>query len=1094
VKTVDSELDLLQKAIESFHAARFQEAQETALSILAINPNHSEALHMLGLIAMKCGLHENAIEFYRQAIAVNPNRAIFYSNLACAYMSIGMSREGIDSFRHTLILDPSAYALHSNLLFGLHYLPESTSTDIFVEHCLWAIRHTNRPSNVIATERNLARPLRIGYLSPDFRDHSVAYFIEPILEAHCRSEFEVFCYSNVNCPDSTTEKLQKLADHWLSIRDLSDDQVYTQIRNDQIDILVDLAGHTDRNRLKVFAQKPAPIQITYLGYPNTTGMTQMDYRLTDAWTDPPEVLPLCSETLLRLEPGFLCYRPSSDAPEVFPPPVIASKKITFGCFNNLTKVNPESIDLWAVILNELPDSQLLLKAPQLASPETKKKFTNFFIAQGISPERILFSPYLQEKNAHLNLYGQVDIALDSFPYNGTTTTCEALWMGVPVITLAGNSHVSRVGVSLLSQLGLEELIASSKDEYIQIAVDLAKDPERLINFRESIRPWMAVHSLCDGEQFTRNLEYTYRQVWQIWCRSEQPEQRFLPDSILAVLSPEQHFTLAAALQESRRTKEALALYKKTVELRPDFALAFSQLGGLLRELKQPEEAKVALHQAVLLQPDLIEAHINLGCLYHEVEELENAEFHYQKVLAVHPDFAELHFNLAMIYRSRGQIAEAIACCRRTLELEPDHVSAHSHLLLCLHYNPEQTSEQIFLAHKKWANRHGDFPSISSYHRVQDKRPLRIGYVSANLRMHSVAYFFELLLTHHHPEFVHAFCYSQGRKVDKTTKRLQEAAYCWRDISQLDDQQVADLIKDDNIDILVDLGGHTSHNRLQVFARKPAPIQITYLGYPNTTGLSQIDYRLVDSWTDPISIDNLGSEKLIRLEGGFLCYLPPEDAPEVSPLPALKNPGITFGSFNALPKLNAQVIALWARLLKAISNSRLLLKSAPLAEEATRERYLRLFAQHGITQEKLIFSGWKQETNSHLELYNTVDIALDPFPYNGTTTTCEALWMGVPVITLAGDSHVSRVGVSLLSQLSFQEFIAATQAEYIDIAVRLARNTDYLASLRSQLRQRMANSSLCDAPDFAMRIEKSYRWMWNQYCQLHSSIFEHSESG
>jgi predicted O-linked N-acetylglucosamine transferase (SPINDLY family) len=1082
----DDENDLLQQAFASFQSGRLLEAKELGYGILVINPNHAEALNLLGLIAFKLGLQEKAIEFYIQAIDSNPHRPIFYSNLACAYMSIGMSREGIDSFRRGLLLDPSVHIIHSNLLFALHYSPESTLTDIFVEHFLWGIRHTNQKISQVATKLDLERPLRIGYLSPDFRDHSVAYFIEPILEAHRRSEVEVFCYSNVSDPDATTQRLEKLAAHWHTISCLSDEEVCAQIRSDQIDILVDLAGHTDRNRLTVFAYKPAPIQITYLGYPNTTGISQIDYRLTDAWADPTDEVSLHTETLIRLESGFLCYRPAPDAPPVSPPPVLVSQQITFGCFNTLTKINPAVLEVWATILTQVPTARLLLKAGQLASTETQKKFADIFTGHGIAPERILFSPHLQEKNAHLHLYRQVDIALDPFPYNGTTTTCEAIWMGVPVIALAGNSHASRVGVSLLSQLGLEELIATSKSEYVQKAVELAQDLDRLINFRESIRLWMAVHSLCDGEQFTRNLENVYRQIWQARHQSVQQEQRLLPASIAAMLSAEQYFSIACTLHEVGRLEEALELYKKTIDLRPDFASAYSNLGGLLRQLKQPQEAKIALSQAIKLQSDLIEAHLNLGCLYHETEALEAAEFHYRKVLEVDPNFAELHFNLALIYRSRGQTTEAITCCRRTLEIEPNHVNAHSHLLLCLHYDPMQSPQQISLAHKEWADHHGCFPTMCSSYRAWEERPLRIGYISANLHTHSVAYFIEPLLTHH-SKAVETFCYSQGRKVDKTTKRLQQAVCYWRDISQLNDQQVAELIHSENIDILVDLGGHTSHNRLQVFARKPAPVQLTYLGYPNSTGLPQIDYRLVDLWTDPVTMDNLCSEKLIRLEGGFLCYHPPEDAPEIAPLPHLKNPGITFGSFNALAKLNSQVIALWAKLLKAIPNSRLLLKSAPLSEQATCERFYQLFEQHGITQEQLIFSTWEQETRSHLELYNTIDIALDPFPYNGTTTTCEALWMGVPVITLEGNSHVSRVGTSLLSTLQLERLIAHSEQEYLEIALQLAQDRQSLKILRSTMRARMLNSSLCNGEDFAYKVEDAYKRIWLEFCNQGNAL-------
>jgi predicted O-linked N-acetylglucosamine transferase (SPINDLY family) len=373
------------------------------------------------------------------------------------------------------------------------------------------IIHTN--------ERIPARKLKIGYVSPDFRRHAVAYFIEPVIIAHNHEYFEVFCYSNSVKHDEVTKRIQAHADQWRNIVGMSDEQVTELIRKDGIDILADLAGHTAYNRILVFARKPAPIQVSWIGYLATTGLSTMDYKIVDNYTDPLGLTEqFYTENLMRLPESFLCYLPDRASPEIGPLPAMSTGHITFGSFNNFAKVTPQVFALWAKILNEIPDSRLILKGRSFHDKTTCNYTINMFTQRGIAAERITLQ-YWDQSPKHLESYNLVDIGLDTLPFNGATTTCEALWMGVPVITLAGTAYHSRVGVSLLSNVGLPDLVANTPDEYISIAVNLAKDLNRLKSLRGYLRNIMRYSPLCNAKKFTLNLEMCYRTMWEIWCKS-----------------------------------------------------------------------------------------------------------------------------------------------------------------------------------------------------------------------------------------------------------------------------------------------------------------------------------------------------------------------------------------------------------------------------------------------------------------------------------------------------------------------------------------------------------------------------------------------
>ncbi len=497
-------------------SGNLDEANGCYRKALAINPEYVESLNNLASgLSDKRDL-SGAIAIYYKAIGIEPGRAETYSNLGYTLHEAGRLSEALEILYKAIAIKPDYNHAYSNLLFALNYDFDTTQEEIYTKSLDWgSALLQNLGEDVHAFPNNLdkSRRLRIGYLSPDFRTHSVAYFFEPVLKAHDRGTVEIFCYANVKKQDETTLRLQAESDHWRLIAWKSDAEVVAQIRKDSIDILVDLAGHTGENRLPVFARRPAPVQVSWLGYPNTTGLSTIDYRLTDAVADPAgDADRVHSEKLIRLEHGFLCYQPDASTPGVTGLPSLTQGHITFGSFNNLAKVRPEVIKAWAAILHAVPGSHLLLKAKQLRDNEIRDRYLNMFTAEGIAADRIELLGMLPRKEDHLNLYNRIDIGLDPFPYNGTTTTCEALWMGVPVVTIQGDRHGGRVGASVLHRVGLEELVAVSAEEYIRIACTLAADRQQLQALRVGLRQQLQESELMDSESFTRHLEDIYRQV------------------------------------------------------------------------------------------------------------------------------------------------------------------------------------------------------------------------------------------------------------------------------------------------------------------------------------------------------------------------------------------------------------------------------------------------------------------------------------------------------------------------------------------------------------------------------------------------------
>jgi len=547
---------------------------------------------------------------------------------------------------------------------------------------------------------------------------------------------------------------------------------------------------------------------------------------------------------------------------------------------------------------------------------------------------------------------------------------------------------------------------------------------------------------------------------------------------------ETHYNLGNALRETNNLDQAMAEYQKAIHINPKYAEALNNLGLVFYKKTQFKEAESFYRKALQRNPNLFEAYNNLGNLLKDTGHADEAAGYYHKVLELNPEFAGVYNNIGTVLKDQGKIQEAEKYYRKAIELAPES-SYYSNLLLLMNYSSRYDMYTVFHEHLEFAERFAE-PLVSAIlPHTNDRSPsrrLKIGYISPDFRRHSVNYFIEPVLTSHNHDRFEIFCYSDVLVPDSCTQRIQECADQWRDIAGISNEKTAEQIRNDRIDILVDLAGHTGYNRILLFACKPAPVQVSWLGYPNTTGLSTIDYRIVDRYTDfPGSTEQFYTEKLFRMPETFLCYQPDRETPEVGTSPFLNSGRITFGSFNNFAKETPDVLGLWAMILRNIPDSGLILKARSFVDRRTCDEVLRMFASHGIDSDRIELLSLEASFSGHLGIYNRIDIGLDTFPYNGTTTTCEALWMGVPVITLAGNTHASRVGASVLTNVGIADLIAATPDEYVQNAVKLAVDIERLRSLREELRNMMKRSPLIDAGRFTGELEKFYRMVWESWC-------------
>lgn len=541
--------------------------------------------------------------------------------------------------------------------------------------------------------------------------------------------------------------------------------------------------------------------------------------------------------------------------------------------------------------------------------------------------------------------------------------------------------------------------------------------------------------------------------------------------------------LAEIMLKQRQAGPARQLATMALKLQPSNSRASDLLIGALFLLKNFSLALDRLELVLTSKPDNISALRGKAHCLQELVRVNDAIDTLRTVLALAPGDIEGGLELGRLLAFSGQVEEGISVLSELVSQNPDDSFAYSTWLFYLNYQESRTSAKLLELHRQWEKRiRPPAIALKSNGIARPQGRLKIGYLSADFKTHSVAVFIESVLEQHDHGKFEVFAYYLGPETDAVTERIRAKVDHFRSVHGQSADEIARQIAEDGIDIAIDLGAHTTAKLLDALLFRPAPVQMTWLGYPNTTGVSTIDYRISDAIADPPGLgDSWNSEKLIRLPDCFHCYRPEQDVPFDPAPPSVGNGYVTFGSFNVLPKLSPSCYSAWARIINATPNSRLLIKNRFLGDAVARRLFLERFEAYGLPPERIIIATDQRNWSDHMQRYREIDIALDPFPYNGTTTTCEALWMGVPVVTFTGDRHAARVGASLLAAIGHPELIAIDQESYIEKAIDLAKRPEQLAALHSQLRSDMARSPLCDVPRFVANLEAAYLASWQAHC-------------
>ncbi len=547
-----------------------------------------------------------------------------------------------------------------------------------------------------------------------------------------------------------------------------------------------------------------------------------------------------------------------------------------------------------------------------------------------------------------------------------------------------------------------------------------------------------------------------------------------------------HYNVAITFFKLGKLDQAAHGFRSALAFDTSLVAAYINLGYILSIQEKADEAIACYKGALTIQPDSAEAYCSLGYIYCAQLRPDEAVACIQKALAIKPDLADAHGKIVVALLTQGDRDGALACIRRSLAAKSIGNEAQSTLLFSMLNLAACSPREVLAAHRLYAEQFETpfKPQWPHHKNVPDaNRRLKIGYVSPDFRIHSVAYFIEPILAHHDKTQVEIYAYYSNTSHDAVTDKIRACVDHWIPCMMMSDAQLAERIDADGIDILVDLAGHTFNNRLLTFARKPAPVQLTYLGYSTTTGLGAMDYRLVTADTDPPGAEAWHSERLYRLPRSLWCYRPAPAMPAAqTQTPARRNGVITFGSMNNIAKVSPEAIMLWGRILRELPAARLVMTNVP--EGLVRGRLVERFAAHGIDAARLTLHG-KLPAADYYALLNAIDIALDPFPYTGTTTTCESLWMGVPVVTLIGETSVARSGYALLKGIGLEELAARDEKEYVAIATALAQDLDRLDALRGGMRARIAASPLRDEAGLTRDLEAAYRAMWRAWCLSHS---------
>ncbi|WP_228522811.1 tetratricopeptide repeat protein [Methylophilus sp. 14] len=1409
-------------------------------------PESESILSNYGISLRMLGRYTEAIACLEKALRIHPEFMPGYINLANVYLDMGQIETAIATLQQALQIAPTHMMALRNLLFANSYsntLPQNESLDY--AHRLGAVMMQEVTPYDSWQVHAQEQRLRIGLVSADLRKHPVGYFLHQWLQAFDASRLEVYGYSTDGREDAFSHELKDLCNQWRSLAGLTDAQAAKQMHEDGIHILLDLSGLSGGTRLPIFAHKPAPVQATWLGYWGTTGLPVMDYVIADPVSIDAQVATQFTEQVVHLPHTRMCFTAPPFEIAVNDLPALTNGAITFGCFQNYSKVSDDVLSCWGEVLQALPTAKLFWQSKAFNDGLVRAEALSRLQQYGISAERCTLHGMVP-RDEYLRNHHQIDVILDTFPFTGGTTTCEALWMGVPTLTLLGETLIARQGASFMHCVGLADWVATSREEYVSKAIALTRDLNALAKLRAQLRQQVLASPLMNAEQFAQDFEQLLFKLWQqallqlkpqqllaespvqdafsgeqpVWVvsatrmteeafwrdsalgrslkRHMQQDKRLMPvvayentrglsqvfneaiaaapDQALLVLihddvwldentfvhtiqrgldhydvigiagnariqpgqpgwcfvdlqftwddakylrgsvSHGQHafgpassygdvsgecqlmdgvflaahkqtllqsgvrfdqqfefhfydldfcrtatraglklgvwpvrmthqsggafgsarwretyvryhqkweatpvaqttspamqaamaevFDLASHAQQQGDLATAAQLYQEILAVDAQHALATHNLGLIYWHNQQPTEALRLLAQAYALAPtqwqllssyltalknsnetakleqvfeqamnngqhtqalqalmqdwqlpvqttnvqpsdsiqqallalfeqqqyaemegelhtllqqypvwlsgwkmlsDVLmiqkkdarlaaskalalnkqsaEEHCYYGLVLKAQNELNAAADAFAQAIHLKPDYAAAYNNLGSVLKDLGEVDKAIKQFKQALRLQPQYADCFSNLLFCMTHAEHVDNEALLQAHTAYAALY-EAPLKADWQPHSNTRdaarPLRVGFVSADLRAHSVAHFLlPLLPALAQDSTLQLLAYANYALEDEVTAEMRQYFKHWRMVSSVSDDALAETIRQDQIDILIDLSGHTSGNRLLTFARKPAPVQASWLGYLNTTGLTSIDYYLADSALLPAGqFDQQFTEQLVQLPVSA-PFVPHPQAPDVNTLPALSNGYVTFGCFNRPNKITQATVQQWAAVMQACSDSRMVLGG--MAEAGACTHVQQWFAEAGISADRLSFYA-RTDMLSYLQQYHMVDICLDTFPSNGVTTTAHALWMGVPTLCVAGDRLASRGAMALMQHLGLNDYIASSSAHYVQQATQVLSDLQALSDLRATMRTRFTQSPLAQAAPLAQTLSQALRQMWQRWCQ------------
>ena len=1029
---------------------------------------HARAVFLLG---RWCEALDDAQRALSLDSLANSERTLAYNLIARIRRSIGEVEEALRAEKASFdIAETQAdrASAWSNYLFALHYVEREPRFMLDAAHRygrLFAdvppIRHT----------RSRREKIRVGYISPDFCFHIVALFSFAFFTHFDRERFEVYGYS-LSGENAMAAELSSHASAWRYVGGRTAAEIAEKIRADAIDILFDLSGHSANNALPVLALRPAPVQISGVGYFDTTGLSTVDYFLTDVHTDPHGKNDDCfTEKLLRLPESHLCYRAShaGERSKIAPLPAKEKGFITFGSFNNFAKVTERMLRLWAKILSAVPRARLFLKTAVFDAADGRDAALRRLTAAGIDLSRVKTEGHTAE---YLAAYGDVDVALDTYPYPGGGTTCDALYMGVPVVTRTGTRHGARFGASILTNIGLADICCAHTDEeYVEKACALAADTARLAVLRRTLRTRMEASPLMDAARYMVQIEAAYEKIWAHWLGEDSRKMR---RKLVPKLQKEADEAFAA-----RDWRRFLAAADRLAALDAASERLFMSMGFAALQRQESARARLYLEKAQEKAQEempeilhlLAEAQKTAGDHKAALASVKKAQARTEETEETRPFRHRLALAEAHAAYMLGDADGAAEAYRKAADLATDlrlRSEAYSSYLLALH-NTEIGQEELFAAHRGYEKLLAEIEPLAARAWKRHGK-IRVGYLSPDFRRHVMFSFIYGLFVRFDRARFDVYAYSLNETADGFTEALKEQATVWREAAGLSYAEIAAKIRADEIDILVDLAGHSAGGALPVFAYRPAPVQVSGLGYVNTTGLSAVDYFLTDDIVDPLgSHDGFFIEEPVHLTSQFL-YTAQSDVPKPAGAPCREKGYIVFGVFNHWYKVTEEMLFCWREIMARVPKSRLLVKCQELFAPAMQEEVLRRMAKAKIDVARVDL---EPATSDYMERYASVDIALDTYPYPGGGTTCDALYMGVPVITRFGRRRGSRFGLSLLKNIGLFELAAADGTAYIEKAAALAKDRELLDELHKTLRARFAASPVMQATHYMEELERFY---------------------